>query len=121
MKTILVVDDTPMIRELLRGVLEVEGFNILEAGDGMEATEIIDSHPIDLCIVDIFLPKKGGLQVISELFKKNRDQQIIAISGGESFNPETILKLTAEYDVAETFAKPIDTVKLVETVRRLLD
>ena len=120
MKTILVVDDAPMIRELLKGVLEPEGFHILEAGDGQEAVEVINAQHIDLSIVDIFLPKKGGLQVISELRKKTPPHPVIAISGGESFNPETILGLTSEYDVAETFAKPIDTARLVETVRKLL-
>lgn len=120
MKTILVVDDAPMIRELLKGVLEPEGYAILEAGDGEEALQLLEDRQIDLSIVDIFLPKKGGLQVIGELVKKDPRHPVIAISGGESFNPETILELSNIFNVAGTFTKPIDTVKLVDMVRKHL-
>ena len=121
MKTILVVDDAPMIRELLRGVLEPAGYKVVEAKDGEEALRILGNTPIDLSIIDIFLPKKGGLQVMGELVKLDREHKIIAISGGESFNPDTILELASIFQVAETFSKPIDTAKLLAKVRELLD
>ena len=121
MKTILIVDDAPMIRELLKGVLEPEGYTILEAGDGEEALDVLKNNHVDLSVIDIFLPKKGGLQVMGELVKQgDKNQQIIAISGGESFNPDSILELASIFDVAETFTKPIDTVKFLDTVKRLL-
>ena len=105
MKTILVVDDAPMIRELLKSVLEAEGFKVIEAADGEEA---------------IFLPKKGGLQVMGELIKADSSHKFIAISGGEAFNPEAIVELAKVYDVVDTFTKPIDTRRLVEVVRTAL-
>ncbi len=117
---ILIVDDSPMIRELLKGVLEPEGYAILEAEDGEEALEIYRKNHVDLCIIDIFLPKKGGLQVIGELVKDKKEQKIIAISGGESFNPDAILELANIFDVVETFSKPIDTEKLLRTVKQSL-
>ncbi len=120
MKTILVVDDSPMIRELLKGLLEEEGYNIIEAADGEEALNLAKDKPIDLSIIDIFLPKKGGLQVIGEIVKYNKNHKIIAISGGEAFNPDSILELANIFEVVETFSKPIDTVKLVTTVKRAL-
>jgi len=120
MKTILVVDDAPIIRELIKSVLETEGFNVLEAADGEEAIRICRDEPIDLSIVDIFLPKKGGLQVMGELIKSDRSHKFIAISGGEAFNPEAIVELAKVFDVVETFTKPIDTRKLVETVKKAL-
>ena len=60
MKKILIVDDSPMIRELLKGVLEPEGYEVLLAEDGEEALEQAKNITVDLFIVDIFLPKKGG-------------------------------------------------------------
>ncbi len=120
MKTILVVDDAPIIRELIKGILEPEGYYILEAGDGEEALNVLSSKKVDLSIVDIFLPKKGGLQVMGELVKQNKNHKIIAISGGEAFNPEAILELANIFEVAETFTKPLDTKRLVATVKRLL-
>lgn len=120
MKTILVVDDAPMIRELLKSVLEAEGFNIIEAADGEEAITMARSNEIDLSIIDIFLPKKGGLQVMGELIKTDSSHKFIAISGGEAFNPEAIVELAKVFDVVETFTKPIDTRKLVDTVKSAL-
>jgi DNA-binding NtrC family response regulator len=120
MKTILVVDDAPMIRELLKSVLEAEGFKVIEAADGEEAIHICRDTPIDLSIIDIFLPKKGGLQVMGELIKADSAHKFIAISGGEAFNPEAIVELAKVYDVVDTFTKPIDTRRLVEVVRTAL-
>jgi CheY-like chemotaxis protein len=119
-KTILVVDDAPMIRELLKAVLEPAGYAVLEAGDGEEALRLLKNNRVDLSIIDIFLPKKGGLQVMGELVKQDKKQKIIAISGGESFNPDAILELANIFEVAETFSKPIDTGKLLRSVQQLL-
>ena len=113
---ILVVDDSPMIRELLAGVLEPEGFEVVQAGDGEEALRLFEQQPVDLCIIDIFLPKMGGLQLIGELVKRQQALKIIAISGGESFNPEAILDLANVFEVLDTFTKPIDTARLLRTV-----
>lgn len=120
MKSILVVDDAPMIRELLKSVLEAEGFGVIEAADGEEAVRLCQDNKVDLAIIDIFLPKKGGLQVMGELIKSDKQQKFIAISGGEAFNPEAIVELAKVFDVVETFTKPIDTRKLVETVKTAL-
>ncbi|BCS88904.1 response regulator [Pseudodesulfovibrio sediminis] len=120
MKTILVVDDAPMIRELLKSVLEAEGFKVLEAADGEEAIRICQNATIDLSIIDIFLPKKGGLQVMGELIKADSSHKFIAISGGEAFNPESIVELAKVYDVVDTFTKPIDTRKLLQSVNNAL-
>ncbi len=102
MKTILVVDDAPMIRELLKSVLEAEGFAVVEAVDGEEALQLCQDRKIDLSIVDIFLPKKGGLQVMGELIKKDKAHKFIAISGGEAFNPEGIVELAKPLVIRRT-------------------
>ena len=120
MKTILVVDDAPMIRELLKSVLEAEGYTVIEAADGEEAVHLCRENHIDLSIIDIFLPKKGGLQVMGELIKEDSSHKFIAISGGEAFNPEAIVELAKVYDVVDTFTKPIDTRRLVEAVDKAL-
>ncbi len=120
MKTILVVDDAAIIREMLKAVLEAEGYTVLLAEDGEEAISIYKEHQVDLSIVDIFLPKKGGLETIGELAKLDKSHKTIVISGGESFNPEKVLQLAGIFEVAETFTKPVDTEKLVARVNELL-
>lgn len=119
MKTILVVDDAPMIREQLKGLLEPEGYTIIEASDGEEAVELVRKHRPVLSIIDIFLPKKGGLEVMGEIMKSDKMHKIIAISGGESFHAQTVVQLSAIFDVAESFTKPLDARRIKEAVRRL--
>ena len=119
MKTILVVDDAPMIREQVKGLLEDEGYRVIEAADGEQAVELARKHHPALSVIDIFLPKKGGLEVMGEIMKTDKLHKIIAISGGESFNAQTVVQLAAIFDVAESFTKPLDARKLKEAVRRL--
>lgn len=116
-KTILVIDDAPMIRQLVKSVLSAEGHTVLEAADGEEAMRIARENTIHMAIVDIFLPKKGGLQVMGELMDTPAPPLFIAISGGEAFDPEAIVDLAKAFDVIATFTKPLDTTKLVEAVR----
>ena len=120
MKTVLVVDDTLVILELVKGLLEPEGYRVVTATSGEEATALFDEHHIDLSIVDIFLPGKGGLQVIGEITKQIKGHPVIAISSGEAFNPDAILELTHIFEVVATFTKPLDAKALVKTVKQAL-
>ena len=116
---ILIVDDAPMIRALVTGLLETKGYEVLEAEDGEQALAMHDEHAFFLSIVDIFLPGKGGLQVIRELLRTRPERHVMAISGGESFDPDSILKLTASLPIAGTFTKPLDGDKLLAAVEAL--
>ena len=105
--------------DLLQDALTGEGYAVILAEDGEEAVRLWKSHEVDLSVVDIFLPRKGGLQVISEVLKSDKKHKIIAISGGESFHPETILELANIFEVAATFTKPIDLERLLGVIRTL--
>ena len=67
MKTILVVDDKPAGRELVRTVLERAGFSVVEAIDGLEAVHSARAHRPDLIILDLHMPGLDGFGVIAEL------------------------------------------------------
>ena len=62
-KTILIVDDEKMILNLLAHNLEKEGYNVIEATDGLEAINIAQEKKIDLILLDVMLPKLDGLSV----------------------------------------------------------
>ena len=62
-KTILIVDDEKMILNLLAHNLEKEGYNVIEATDGLEAISIAQEKKIDLILLDVMLPKLDGLSV----------------------------------------------------------
>jgi CheY-like chemotaxis protein len=77
-KTILVVDDEPNVREYLKTVLEDAAFNVLTAGDGEEALEVISRERPDFISLDLIMPKKSGHKLLYEL-KKDKDLSRIPV------------------------------------------
>jgi two-component system, cell cycle sensor histidine kinase and response regulator CckA len=80
-RVILVVDDEPAERELIRGMLEAAGYEVIEAGDGKEAESVLAACEVDLIITDIVMPEQEGLQTIRWVRKNRPGLKIVAISG----------------------------------------
>ena len=82
-KTVLVVEDEPMVRILARHILEAIGYNVLEAGSGGEAMEICKDHegPIHLLFTDVVMPQMSGPQLSEEVRKMFPDIGILYMSG----------------------------------------
>ena len=66
-ETILLADDDPQMRRLVRGVLERDGYKVLEAGDGLDALDMLSQHTIELVVLDMDMPRLDGLGVLEEL------------------------------------------------------
>ena len=75
-KTILVVDDEPNIREYLQMVLEDAGFNVVTAGDGVEALKRIREKKPDFISLDLIMPRKSGHKLLHELKKEKELSRI---------------------------------------------
>lgn len=67
MKTILTVDDSPSVRQMVRLVLSQAGYQITEAGDGSEGLSKASRQPFDLVITDLNMPGMDGLTMIRKL------------------------------------------------------
>jgi CheY-like chemotaxis protein len=65
--TVLVVDDDPVILDLLAVNFELEGYTVLRASDGEEALAVTRLHRPDVVVTDIMMPKRSGLEVVAEL------------------------------------------------------
>lgn len=63
-KTILVVDDEPSVRKLVRFMLEEAGYDVDEAADGTEALEHVRGDHTDLCVLDLMMPRMSGQEVL---------------------------------------------------------
>ena len=74
-KQILVVDDNQDIRALIIQMLDGEDYNILTAKNGNEALEIIESHRFDLILLDVMMPGKSGMEVLTEI-RSSKDSKI---------------------------------------------
>ena len=63
MKTILTVDDSPSIRQMLAYVLSSNGYRVIEAGDGVEGLNLAKAHQADLVLTDQNMPKMDGIEI----------------------------------------------------------
>ena len=81
---ILVVDDESRMRKLVRDFLERAGFQVLEAGDGMEALDLFyEDQGISLIILDVMMPKMDGWEVCREIRKESKVPIIMLTARGE--------------------------------------
>jgi len=102
--TVLVVDDDPKIRELLRLYLVRDGYRTLEAADGPSALEIARSRHCDLVLLDIMLPGLDGLEVCREL-REDGDTPIMLLTARSGDSDKVIgLDLGADDYVVKPFS-----------------
>src|SRR5262245_11958343 len=81
--TVLLVDDDKAVRGLVRRALREEGYQILEAGDGMEALESARMHtgPIDLLLTDVIMPGLNGFSLATQLVQIRPNVAVLYMSG----------------------------------------
>lgn len=120
MARILVIDDEPLVCEMLEEVLTSVGHDVATAPDGLEAVELMRSQSVDLVVTDIFMPEKDGLAMIEELRRTHPDVKIIAISGGSKIRDADVYKWAAELGAAYTFQKPVEWRELLAAVEDCL-
>lgn len=111
MTTILIVDDDPGIRFLLRAILENEGYAVFEAGNGEAALAAISSQVPDIVMTDLMMPVMTGAELIVRLRSEARTAQIPIVV--VSSNPEAVESLSVE----ATVTKPFNAGNLADRVR----
>ncbi|MEE4266353.1 MAG: response regulator [Desulfobacteraceae bacterium] len=120
MERILIIDDEPQIRSMLTLMLEREGYEVVEAPDGVDGIKIYRQNPADLIITDLIMPNKDGIGMIIDLKKEFPDVKIIAMSGGGLNKPDGYLKGAKKLGAACTLTKPIDREEMLKAVREIL-
>ncbi len=120
MARILIIDDEPQIRSMLKLMLEREGYEVVEAPDGVEGIKIYRQNPADLIITDLIMPNKDGIGMIIDLKKEFPDVNIIAMSGGGLNKPDGYLKGAKKLGAACTLTKPIDREEMLKAVKNIL-
>lgn len=114
--TVLVVDDDPRIRDLLRSSLEAERFDVLEAHSSQELYQQLEDHHIDLITMDILLDRENGLDLVRDI-RKNSEIPIILVTGRVDLI-DTVLGL--ELGADDYITKPFLIRELVARVRSVL-
>lgn len=121
MVKILVVDDEDLVRFSVRHMLEDEGHQVEEAGDGIDGLAKLEAGPPDLMITDIIMPRKEGLETIAEAKRMRPDLRVIAISGGGPVGQFNYLELAKQFGADEVLAKPFKKDELVAVVNAVLN
>jgi two-component system nitrogen regulation response regulator NtrX len=115
--TILVVDDEPGVRSSLSGVLRDEGYAVEAVSSGEACLERVTRGPVDLIVLDVWLPGMDGLATLARLRERQVDSQVVLISGhGNIESAVRAIKLGA-FDFVE---KPLSLDKTVLVVRNAL-
>ncbi len=120
MALILIIDDDLKIREVLRQILEHSGYDVMEASDGEEGIRLYRERQPDLVIMDIVMPRKDGLETITDLRVEFPASKIIAISGGGRLDSKLYLELAEGFGANRLLAKPFGHEELLKAVKDLL-
>src|SRR5437762_1605162 len=115
--TILIVDDEPGVRSALSGVLRDEGYTVDAVSSGEECLERLTRAPVDLIVLDVWLPGMDGLATLARLRERQADAQVVLISGhGNIESAVRAIKMGA-FDFVE---KPLSLEKTVLVIRNAL-
>jgi two-component system, chemotaxis family, chemotaxis protein CheY len=118
-KTVLTVDDSKSMRELLKLALSAQGFSVIQAEDGVHGLEVLRAHSApDVIITDINMPRMNGFEFIE------------GVRRTDAYRAIPILVLTTESDAAKKdrarkagatgwVVKPFDAAKLADAIRRV--
>ena len=115
-KKILVVEDNPQNQKLFRDLLEVSGFDVLEAQDGKTGISMAKEHKPDLVIMDFQMPEMNGLQAGKILREDSETKEIPCIFVTASVTKEEIAVL--EGNGYYVIAKPINTRTFVSEITK---
>src|SRR5580698_9290102 len=99
-RLVCIVDDDELVRAKLSLDLQAMGFDTIEIEDSREVRGVLATQPVDTVVVDIVMPEKDGVELISEIRKGWPKVRIVAISGGGRIGPNLYLKIARQMGAA---------------------
>jgi CheY-like chemotaxis protein len=119
-ETLLVVEDNESLREVIREVLEEQGYTILQASHGEEALALAREHggPIHLLLTDVVMPRLGGAELARELASLRPAMRVLYMSG---YTDGAISRHGVLREGSALLEKPFTNERLARAVREALD
>ncbi|HTM68006.1 MAG TPA: response regulator [Candidatus Binatia bacterium] len=117
---VLIIEDEPALRDIYSTKLRIDGFDVLEAGDGIEGLDAAIQYAPAMVLLDVVLPIKDGFAVLKDLKDnpKTREIPVIILSNlGQGYEVKRGMQLGAEAFLTKANLTPV---QIVEEVRKLL-
>ncbi len=116
MARVLIIDDDPTIRRVLRRLIEREGHTVTEAENGKIALRRFVGEPADLVISDIYMPEMDGIELLMRLRETYPETRLVAMSGGGMLPADHLLGAARALGAVAVMEKPFP----MDAVRDLL-
>jgi len=118
-KSILVVDDTRSMRKMVAAVLEGAGYEVAEAGDGVEALDLARSRQFDLVVTDHNMPRMDGVSLVRELRQIGEYDTVALIVLSTEVDP-ALKQRGRDAGATGWMAKPFDPQRMLDIVARFI-
>lgn len=105
MKNIMIVDDEEDIRSSIKTILWQQRYNVIEAGSGNKAQELLKLTPVDAIITDIAMPDGNGLELVDHIKENYPDAKVILVTSYGSILPDESAVKKADAIVEKPFKK----------------
>lgn len=120
MACILVIDDNPEFRAILRTHLEANGHSTLLAENGEQGLSLLERGGIDMVLTDILMPQRDGVEVLREAKRRWPNLPVIAISGGGWIGANELLGMAERLGADQVLQKPVRREDLLQAVDEAL-
>jgi len=119
-ETILLAEDEPTVRSVLRRTLEEAGYRVVESSDGEEAVRRFEESPenVELCLLDVVMPRMNGREAFEAISALRPDVPVVLLSG---YAADVLEDRSAGLRGPELLSKPITPAELLDKVRGALD
>ncbi len=117
-KTIMIVDDDPLILMMCREALEAEGYTVRVARNGVRALDELRKAPADAVFLDIIMPEKDGIETLMEIKNIWPRMPVYMISGGGRTRTGIFLDASQKFGAEGLLKKPFRPFDMIEMLRK---
>lgn len=113
---VLLIDDEPMVRKIVRKMLERAGHEVVDVENGREGLHQLKRAEFDLIVTDIIMPDVEGIEVLMTVCEQHPSIAVVAMSGGGSIGNVDFLDVARKLGAAATLQKPFTSEALLEAI-----
>jgi PAS domain S-box-containing protein len=115
-KSILIADDEPALRNILKKALKNKGYRFFEASNGKEAVEVVRKNPIDVAILDIMMPEMDGVEALKRIKEIDETIEVLMLTGHTDI--DLLKEILFDFGAFDYLLKPFDFDELTFLVRK---